>query len=133
MTDASLKFSDKLKLARKIFQSHRAEQKRQFPLAIQLLDEVAEIRALGAADHVRRAWLLLKCQKIPEAQAAFSSLRKSLEGSSDPELRYLRHFCTAMLGMIAMEPAVANYESKQALTVPCSRRLRRQFPLFVMD
>jgi hypothetical protein len=131
--NASLSFSDKLRLGWKIFRSYRAEQARQFDLAIQLLDEAAQIRTLSAADHVRRAWLLLKAQRVPEAQSAFALLRKKLQGADDPDLRYLRHFCTATLGMMGMEPAVADYEAKQAASLRCSRRLRREFPLFVMD
>jgi hypothetical protein len=77
--------------------------------------------------------VLLRSQRIPEAQSTFSSLRKEFEGADEPDLQYLRRFCTAMLGMIRIDSGPMNHEAKQAQTIPCRPSLRRRFTLVTGD
>jgi hypothetical protein len=131
--DAPPRSWKRAKWAWRLLQAKRAERKGDYEGGLRLLEEAELIKPLWASERVLRAMLLLRAQRVPEAQSSFSMLRREFEGADDPDLQYLRRFCTAMLGMIRVDAAPMNYEAKQAQTIPCSPRLRQRFPLISSD
>jgi hypothetical protein len=129
-TDPAPPFSRlRAKWATLLLKASRAEAKGEFARALTLLDEADAIKPLQAGRRAHRALLLLRSQRLSEAQSALSSLRKELENSDDPDLQYLRRWCTATLGLILMNPAQFNREAREAQSIPCSNRVRKRFPL----
>lgn len=84
---------------------------------------------LRASDRVYRADLLLRAQRTREAHTAFAALRNELKGSDDPNLRYLRHYCTHQLSLLTRSSGQWSYEAKQAKLIECSASLKRRFPM----
>jgi len=131
--DAPPRSLKRAKWAWKLFKAKQAERRGDYDGGLRLLNEAAHMKPLWAPERVLRAMLLLRSQRLPEAQAAFASLRKDFEGSDDPDLQYLRRFCTAMLGVITGNSLRLDYEAKQAHSIPCKARLRERFPLDVRE
>lgn len=123
----------RFKFASKLFKSWRADSRGDFNRAIELLDEAAQIMPLSAADRVNRAMLLLRDQRTREAHVAFDALRKEFKDTADPDLRYLRHYCTAMLSLLIPGSGQWGYEAKQAKLIDCKRLIKRRFPLVTVD
>jgi len=110
-----------------------AEQRGRFDRAFQLLDEAAEIMPLRPSDRVWRSMLLLRAQRTGEAYQAFGALRDEFKGSDDPDLRYLRHFCTHQLSLMTPASGQWTYEAKQAKHIDCNRSLKRRFPMVTVN
>jgi hypothetical protein len=133
MNDRAPPFSlRRFRFAWKLFKSSRAAAKGEFDRAIQLLDKAGELVPLRASDRVDRAMLLLGAQRIPEAHEALARLRDEFKGSDDPDLRYLRHFCTSQLSLL-MRSGQWSYEAKQAKLIRCSAFLKGRFPMTTVD
>jgi hypothetical protein len=116
----------------KLWRSFRAGQKGQFERALQLLDEAAEIMPLDAPDRVGRALLLLRAQRTRDAHIAFAALRNDFKGSDDPDLQYLRHYCTHQLSML-MPSSQWSYEARKGKLIDCRRYLKHRFPMVTVD
>ena len=110
-----------------------AEQRGHFERALQLVDAAAEIMPLRASDRVYRAMLLFRAQHSREAHQAFSLLREELKDSDDPDLRYLRHFCTHQLSVLTPGSGQWGYEAKQAKLLACRASLKGRFPMVTVD
>lgn len=117
----------------KLVKTLRADQRAQFERAMRLLDEAGEIMPLRASDRVWRALLLLKAQRLAEARKAFVALREEFKDSVDPNLRYLRHFCTHKLSMMTPSSGQWSYEAKQAKLLDCDPNLKRRFRMVTVD
>lgn len=115
------------KWAWKLFKADMAEDGGDFQEGIQLLDDAAQSKALPAFRQVQRAMLLLKAERLAESQSAFAALRKEFDGATDPDLQYLKRYCTAILGTITGNSGV--FPDKTAESIPCKRRLKRRFPV----
>ena len=111
----------------------RAAHKGLYDRAIQLLDEAAEMEPLRASNRVYRADLLLGAHRTGEAHAAFAALRNEFRGSRDPNLEYLRHYCTHQLSVLTPGSGQWGYEAKQAKHVKCSALLKVRFPMVTVD
>jgi hypothetical protein len=114
-------------------QAFRAEWKGDFDRALQHLDHAGDVAPLSASDRVYRADLLLKAQRTREAHAAFAALRQEFKPVDDPDIRYLRHYCTHQLSMLSRSSSQWSYEAKQARFIDCSPNLRRRFPMVTVD
>jgi hypothetical protein len=123
----------RLKWVWKLFRAWRAETKGQFDRALRLLDEAAEIKPLSAAEHVQRAMLLLRSQRSREAHVAFAKLRDDFKGSDDPDLQYLRHYCTSMLSMLQPGSGQWSYEARRAQLIKCRPYLKHRFRMVTVD
>ena len=123
----------RFRYAWKLFQSFLAERKGQFERAIQLLDEAGKIVPLTASDRVDRAVLLLRAQNTSEAHTAFAALRDEFKGSDNPNLQYLRHFCTHQLSLLTPSSGQWSYEAKQAQDIDCRPSLKRRFAMVTVD
>jgi len=123
----------RFRYAWKLLQSLLAERTGQFDRAIQLLDEAGETMPLRASDRVDRAMLLLKAQKTREAHTAFAALRDEFKDSENPNLQYLRHFCTHQLSLLTPSSGQWSYEAKQANGIVCRPSLKRRFPMVTVD
>ena len=110
-----------------------AEQRGHFDQALQLVEKAAEVMPLRASDRVYRAMLLLRAQHTREAHQAFAALRDEFKGSDDPDLRYLRHFCTYQLSALTPGSGQWAYEAKQAKLIDCRWGLKAQFPMTTVD
>ena len=117
----------------KLWKAWRAEGKGEFDHALQFLDEAAEIMPLRASDRVHRALLLLRAQRASEAHTAFAALRNEFKGSVDPDLQYLRHYCTHQLSMLTPSSGQWSYEAKQAKLIDCRSSLKSRFPMTTVD
>ena len=111
----------------------RAEGRGEFDSAIRFLDEAAKIIPLNASDRVDRAMLLLRGQHIREAHTAFADLREEFKGSDNPNLQYLRHYCTYQLSCLTRSSGQWSYEAKQAKLIKCSGSIKRRFPMTTVD
>jgi hypothetical protein len=123
----------RFKFVSKLFKSWRAERRGDFERAVHLLDEAAQIMPLPASDRVNRAMLLLRSQRDRDAHIAFDALRSEFRGSENPDLKYLRHYCTAMLSMLVPGSGQWAYEAKQAQLIDCRQTIKRRFPLVTVD
>ena len=110
-----------------------ADGRGHFDRALQLLDQAAEFMPLEPSDRVYRANLLLKAQHTREAHEAFAALREEFKGSDDPNLRYLRHFCTHQLSLLTPSSGQWSYEAKQAKLIRCRASLKGRFPMTTTD
>ncbi|MDB5720930.1 MAG: hypothetical protein JWP15_1548 [Alphaproteobacteria bacterium] len=110
-----------------------AELRGSFERAVRLVDEAAEIMPLRPADRAYRGVLLMKAGHTREAHRALAALRHELSDSDDPNLRYLRHFCTHQLSLLTPGSGQWGYEAKQARLIECSRVLKRRFPMTTVD
>ena len=109
-----------------------AEGRGDFKRALQLLDEAAEIMQ-PPADKVWRAKLLLSLERVDDAYHAFDLLRQEFKGSDDPNLRYLRHYCTAMLSLMQPGSGQWSYEARQANAIKCTARIKLMLPMVTVD
>ena len=132
-TDAPRWSLRRVRWAWKLFQAARAEAKGDFERAIALLDEAAKIKPLWAPERVQRAELLLRSQCIREAHESFAALREEFKGSEDPNLQYLRRYCTSTLSKLSRSSGPWAYEAKEAELIECSRSLKRRFPMATID
>lgn len=123
----------RLQWAWKLLKATRSDDTGDYELGLQQLDEASRIKALYPAERVLRAKLLLRSQRDQEAQTLFASLRKELDESENPDLRYLRHYCNAMLALIRLDFGHVHLQAKLAQSLPCKQRLRYRFPLRVID
>ncbi len=106
------------------------EHKGDFAGAIRAYDEMEQIRPLTPSDRVLRARLLLSISSVREAHEAFSRLREEFADSGNPNVQYLRHYCTYVLsGFPGMLSGQWAYEARQAKQIACRRSLRRLFPM----
>jgi hypothetical protein len=119
----------RLRWAGLLWRASRREGKGDFEAALAALEAADRLEPLWPAERVQRAWLLLRAQRLREAQRAFAALWKEWEGAEDPDRQYLRRFCNAMLGMIRVDPGPMHYEARAARDIPCRPRLRRRFVL----
>ena len=117
------------KWAWKLFRAKQSDRNGEYQRGLDWLDEAAQIKALYPQHRVLRAKLLLRNQRIQEAQSAFAALRKELEDSEDPDNQYLRHYCSTMLATIRADTAHVRHQAKAAQSIPCSPMLLRRFPL----
>jgi len=117
----------------KLFKSRRAEGRKDFESALGFLDEAGQAMPLRASDRVHRADLLMKAQRTREAQAEFLALRDEFKGSDEPDIRYLRHYCTAMVSMFVPSSGQWAYEAKQGKLIECSPSIKRRFPMVTVD
>jgi len=123
----------RFRYAWKLLQSFLAERKGQFDRAVQLLDEAGEIMPVRASDRVARAMLLLRAQNTREAHAAFAAQRDEFKDTDNPDLQYLRHFCTHQLSLLPPSSGQWSYEAKQAKGIGCRPSLKRRFPMVTVD
>jgi hypothetical protein len=123
----------RFRFAWKLFKSWRAEARGEFSRALGLIDEAAEIMPLGPSDRVQRAMLLLRNQNVSDANKAFIRLRDEFKGTEENDLKYLRHYCTAMLSVMQPGSGQWAYEAKQAQQIKCSPGLKSRFPLVTVD
>src|SRR3954453_11623780 len=123
----------RFRYAWRLFKSWRAEGRNDFDDAVKLLDEAAQAMPLTASDRVHRADLLMKAQRTAEAHAEFLALRDEFKGSDEPDLRYLRHYCTAMVSSFVPSSGQWAYEAKQGKLIKCSPSIRRRFPMITVD
>jgi hypothetical protein len=112
-----------------LLKAARAEQRGDFDKVIALLDEAAEIQPLRAEDRAYRALLLLRSQRLREAQSALAALHKKFQAGADPDRQYLWRWATATLGLMRVNAAQFDREARLAQTIPCRPGLRRRFPL----
>jgi hypothetical protein len=112
-----------------LWRAGRREGKRDYDGAIAALDAAARLEPLWPAERVQRAMLLLKAQRLKEAQQAFAALWKEWQAADDPDRQYLRRYCNAMLGMIRTDASPMALEARAARDIPCHAWLRRRFPL----
>jgi hypothetical protein len=117
----------------KLLKALSTEKRGYFDRALQLLDEASEIMPLRSSDRVWRSMLLLRAQRTGEAHRAFGALRDEFKGSDDPDLRYLRHFCTHQMSIMTPGSGQWGYEAKQAKFIDCRRALKRRFPMVTVD
>lgn len=117
----------------KLLRSWRAAARKDFGTAIRLVDEADEVMPLRASDRVYRAGLLLSAQRTREAHMSFAALREEFKGSDEPDLRYLRHYCTGMLSMMTPSSGQWSYEAKQGKLIDCSPSIKRRFPMASAD
>lgn len=122
----------RFRFAWRMLKALRAEHRGDFDRALHLVDGAAAILPLRASDRVWRAMLLLRAQRIGDAQKAFGALRDEFKASDNPDLRYLRHFCTYQMAAIMPSDQWA-YEAKQAKLTPCREYLKRRFPMVTTD
>ena len=118
--------------ARKILQAFHAETRGQFRRAIELLDEASEITFLRPPERVQRAVLLAKDGCDEEAHQAFASLRTEFKRSDDPNVQYLRHFCTNVLSQMTRSSTQWLSEAEQAQKIKCAGSLKRRFRMVTM-
>jgi|tagenome__1003787_1003787.scaffolds.fasta_scaffold20115087_1 hypothetical protein len=123
----------RFRYAWKLMKAFSAEQKGQFDRALELVDDAAEIMPLYADDRVRRALLLLKAQRTRDAHAAFAALRNEFKGSDDPDIQYLRHYCTHQLSLLTPSSGQWGYEAKQAKLINCRRYLKHRYRMVTVD
>jgi tetratricopeptide (TPR) repeat protein len=119
----------RLRWAWLLFKADLAEIRGDYDQAIALLDQANGLKPLRDERRAHRALLLLRSQRLVEAQSALASLRKEFEQSADPDRAYLRRWCTATLGLMRVESAQFDREAHKAAAIPCRPRLRRRFPL----
>ena len=111
-----------------------AEDRGDFDRAWSLLNEAEQMGRLRVQDRVQRARLLLRMQRLNEANKAFLVLRDELKGSEHPDRKYLRHYCTYMLSSMSRASSGQwAYEAEQAKQLPCSASLKRNFPMTTID
>lgn len=123
----------RFRFAWKLLQVFRAGRKGRFDSALQLHDEAAKIMPLRPSHRVYRADLLLGAQRVGEAHTSFAALRDEFKGSDDPNLRYLRHYCTHQLSLLTRSSGQWSYEAKQGNLIDCSASLKRRFPMVTVD
>jgi hypothetical protein len=127
-------FWRRLKWSWKIARAGLLEHKGQFARALALLDDAERVRALPPSGRVRRARLLLRSERVPEASAAFLALRNEFRGSDNPDRQYLRHYCTYMLSKIGPTSSGQwSYEAAQAKPIACRPWLKSAFPMTTTD
>lgn len=117
----------------KLAQAAWFEAKGEFDRALKHLDQAAQIAPLRPSDRVQRAMLLLRSERTTEAHQAFAQLRDEFKGSQKAGIRYLRHYCTAMLSLLSKGSAQWAYEAKQAQPINCRQSLKRRFPPITID
>jgi len=88
---------------------------------------------LQPPDRVWRALLLLRAQRIREAHVAFAALRDEFKGSDDPDLQYLRHYCTFELSGLTRGSGQWSCEAKKGNLIDCRASLKRRFPMITVD
>jgi hypothetical protein len=132
-SDARLSTRRKVLWACKVAGAGWREGKGQFDRAMKLLDEAAAIHPLRPSGRVRRAMLMLRSQRSRDAHQAFPALRDEFKGSENPDLQYLRRYCTAMLSMLTQSSGQWAYEAKEAKLIECSPSLKRRFPMVTVD
>lgn len=123
----------RFRVAWNLVKSLSAERSGNFDLALRRLDEASEIMPLGASARVNRAMLLLRAQRIPEAHRMFAVLRDEFKSSDDPDIRYLRHFCTHNLSLLNRSSGQWSYEAKEARQLNCRPSIKRRFPMTTVD
>ena len=123
----------RFRFAWKLLQASRAARKGRFDSALQLHDEAARIEPLRPSDRVYRADLLLGAQRFGEAHKSFAALRDEFKGSDDPNLCYLRHYCTHQLSLLNRSSGQWSYEAKQGNRIDCSASLKRRFKMVSVD
>lgn len=134
MKDASASpFLRRVSATWKRLKAVRAAHKGLYDRAIQLLDDAAAITPLGPENRVYRADLLLGAQRTREAHVAFAALRDEFKGSADPDLQYLRHYCTHQLSILTPGSGQWGHEAKQAKRINCSALLRMRYPMVTVD
>ena len=97
------------------------------------MDDAAEIIPLAPLFRVTRARLLLRLERVDDAHRAFDAVRQELKGSAEPDDRYLRHYCTAMLSLMQPGSGQWSFEAKQANAIKCRRRVKALLPMFSAD
>lgn len=116
-----------------LFKASRAEHVDDYNLALSLFDEADGIKPLPDNRRAQRALILLRAQRLEEAQSALAQLRAEFSGSTNPDRQYLWRWTTATLALMRSAPSQAEYEAQAARDIPCSRLLRWRFPLSVSD
>ena len=110
-----------------------AEQAGRFDRAVHLLDRASDSMPLRPSERVWRALLLLRAQRIREAHRSFAALRDEFKGSDDPDLQYLRHYCTYELSGLTPSSGQWSYEASKAKLIECRASLKRRFPMVTVD
>lgn len=113
----------------KLIRSFNAEGKGDFARAIQLIDEAGGIAPLQAWFWVKRATLLLRLERVEEANRWFDDLRQQLKDSTSPERRYLYHYCGAMLSLMQPGSSQWSHEAKQANAIKCGWFVKGLLPM----
>lgn len=102
-----------------LFKVILADEKARHDEALNLLDQTAGIMPLRESDLVYRALLLMKAQRTRDAHVAFTALRDKFKGTDDPNLQYLRYYCTYMLSDLTPSSSQWFYEATgKALRLP---------------
>jgi hypothetical protein len=114
----------------KLLQAFLARRKGRFEIALERFDEAEKIMPLRPSYRVYRADVLLGAQRYPEAHILFAMLRDEFKGSDDPDLRYLRHYCTHQLSLLNRSSSQWQHEAKLGNLIDCSSSLKRWFPMF---
>jgi hypothetical protein len=116
-----------------LFKASRAEHADDYDLSLSLFDEADGIKPLPDGRRAQRALVLLRAQRLEEAQSALAQLRAEFKGSANPDRQYLRRWATATLALMRSASSQAEHEAKAAQDIPCSRLLRWRFPLPVSE
>jgi tetratricopeptide (TPR) repeat protein len=128
--DAAPQFSRKrFGWAALLFKARMADLRGDFEGAITFLDKATQLNPARDEDRAYRALLLLRCQRLDDAQSSLAALRKEFERSSDPDRQYLWRWTTATLGLMHVNASQFDREAKAAQSIPCRRRIRLRFPL----
>ena len=123
----------RLPWAWKIASAGSLERKGYFDRALTLLDEAEGIGPLRPSDRVLRARLLLRSQRIGDANNAFVALRNEFKGSRDPDFQYLGRYCTYILSSLHRSSGQWSHEAKEAASIAGRASLKRRFPMTTVD
>jgi len=107
----------------------RAERQHRYDDVVDIIDAMAKVRPLNAEWKATRAYNLLRSERFGEARSDLSALHTQLRSAADSNSQYLRHWSMAQLALMLTSASQYDYEARQARDLPCSARLRRQFPL----
>ena len=64
---------------------------------------------------------------------AYAALRNEFKSSAEPDLQYLRHYCTHQLSVLAPGSGQWGYEARKAKLINCGALLKRRFPMVTVE
>ena len=113
----------------KLFRAGRAEIAGDWEAGLQLIDEAAQMSELWPYHRVLRAVLLVRSQRMSEAQLAFVSLWNEFDGSDDPDHLYLQAYCKATLETIWGNSTPSIDRTRHPPPSLLNRAIRERFPI----
>lgn len=117
----------------KLFRAGRAEIDGDWETGLRLVDEAAQMNDLWAYHRVLRAVLLVRSQRMAEAQLAFVALWNEFEGSDNPDHQYLQAYCKATLEAIWENPSLSVDCPEHSPSSLLNRAIRERFPIPDLD